>query len=185
MMIVMLLMAMATLSSCDEDVDQAYDLNGIWQGTIQGNYYSDRYHTRYTDWDTEIQFVQEGEFSRGGYGTEKDYQGNYLYNQCDFTWTVRNGRVYMKYTDGYRIVIDRYDMYTQGSGYRFKGYFKNWDTNEEIAAFNLVKVANWSNYSAARPGYFGQKKLVEDSVPVRWDTVRDSILIPQGDANRK
>ena len=42
---VMMTLAMAmTLTSCDEDVDQAYDLNGTWEGWIQTTRYSDRFN---------------------------------------------------------------------------------------------------------------------------------------------
>ena len=42
--LVMAVFTVFSLASCtDDDVDQAYDMNGIWQGTIQGEYYNDRY----------------------------------------------------------------------------------------------------------------------------------------------
>ena len=67
------IVAMATMSGCtDDDTQQAYDLNGYWQGSIQGDYYSDRYGGG-DSWDTEIWFVQDGDFSNGGYGREIDY----------------------------------------------------------------------------------------------------------------
>ena len=37
------LLTVLTLAGCDnDDIDQAYDLNGYWQGSIDGNYYYDR-----------------------------------------------------------------------------------------------------------------------------------------------
>lgn len=70
--VVMLMATSVSMTSCDDDdADQAYDMNGIWQGIIQGSYYVDRFHNN--DYDTEIQFVQEGVFAHGGYGLETDY----------------------------------------------------------------------------------------------------------------
>ena len=71
--IVLSLVAVLAMASCtDDDTQQAYDLNGYWMGSIQGDYYSDRYGG-YDTWDTEIWFVQDGDFSNGGYGREIDY----------------------------------------------------------------------------------------------------------------
>ena len=40
----MAIVAAVTMASCtDDDTQQAYDLNGYWQGSIEGDYYSDRY----------------------------------------------------------------------------------------------------------------------------------------------
>lgn len=135
------LMAVA-LASCDSDADLAYDLDGIWQGTIQGNYYYDRYHTSYSDYDTEIRFYQEGAFSNGGTGYEID-RDNYTgrYTRSYFDWKVRNGRIYMSYDDGYDVVIRDFETYRMGGTMRFRGYFDDYYTGEQLASFNLIKVA--------------------------------------------
>ena len=42
--IVLSLVAVLAMASCtDDDTQQAYDLDGYWQGSIVGNYYADRY----------------------------------------------------------------------------------------------------------------------------------------------
>lgn len=134
----------------DDDVDQAYDMNGIWQGTIQGMYYHDRYG-RDGLWDTEIQFVQDGDFSRGGYGVEVDYSyDSYRTYRSRFYWEVRNGRILLDYDDGYTIVVRDYELYSVGSGMRFRGYFDNYDTGEPMASFNLVKVSDWTDWDRTR-----------------------------------
>ena len=57
---VMMTLAMAmTFTSCDEDVDQAYDLNGTWEGWIQTTRYSDRFNDYTENWDTKIVFFFE------------------------------------------------------------------------------------------------------------------------------
>ena len=101
----MMIMVAMTMTSCDEDAMLAYDMEGVWQGTIQGNFYYDRY--RSNDYDTEISFVREG--SHGGTGYEIDY--NYTtrrYFRNYFNWTVSNGRIIMEYDDGATVIIHDY-----------------------------------------------------------------------------
>ena len=57
---------------------------------------------------------------------------------------MRNGRIYMDYNDGYRIIIHDYDLYSRGGIRRFKGIFENYDTGERLASFDLVKTNDWS-----------------------------------------
>lgn len=142
-------MAAVSLTGCtDDDVDQAYDMNGIWQGTIEGEYYYDRYHRRDGSWDTEIQFVQDGDFSRGGYGVEVDYSYSTGYSyRTSFDWEVRNGRIYLDYYDGYSVIIRDYELYSVGNGMRFRGYFDDYVTGEPLASFNLVKISDWTDYA--------------------------------------
>ena len=152
--IMMMVMAFAVLSltACDDDdVDQAYDMNGIWQGTIEGNYYQDRFGFG-DSWDTEIQFVQRGDFSRGGDGVERDYSyrtgRTYL---SYFDWEVRNGKILMEYDDGFRVIIRDYELYTSRTGTRFRGYFDDYYTGEPMASFNLVKVSDWTDWVKKHP----------------------------------
>lgn len=147
-MCIFALMAALSFTSCDEDADLAYDLNGIWEGTIQGEYYYDRFHSSIMTWDTQIMFVQEGDFSRGGYGTEVDYNwetGETTWS--DFDWYVRDSRIYLAYDDGYGIVINDYDLYNTTGRPRFRGYFEDWDTGEQLAAFTLIKTDEWADYA--------------------------------------
>ncbi|MGN0281492.1 MAG: hypothetical protein ACI4B3_04225 [Prevotella sp.] len=142
----MILFTALTMTSCDEDVETAWDLEGIWQGTINGNYYMDRYGNS-ESWDTEIRFYQYGDFSNGGTGEERDWDYRGRCYHSSFDWKVRNGRIYMYYDDGYNIIIDRYDLYWRGSTQRFRGYFDNFNTGENMAYFDLVKVTEWHDYS--------------------------------------
>ncbi len=152
--IMMMVMAFAALSltACDDDdVDQAYDMNGIWQGTIEGGFYDYRFGTA-AGWDTEIQFVQRGDFSRGGEGLERDYSvrtGRVVTSYFD--WEVRNGKILMEYEDGLRVIIRDYELYSGRSGARFRGYFENYYTGETMASFNLVKVGVWTDWAKKHP----------------------------------
>ena len=153
------LLTVLTLAGCDnDDIDQAYDLNGYWQGSIDGNYYYDRYGSN-ESWDTEIWFVQDGDFSNGGYGREIDYnRATGRAYDVDFDWEVRNGRILIDYYDGYRIIIRDYELYYVGSGQRFRGYFDDWDTGRTLASFDLVKVGGWSDWAKQHAMDFGALK---------------------------
>lgn len=158
-LMMMVLLSALTLSSCDEDTETAYDLDGIWQGTINGNYYQDRYG--YTEsWDTEIRFYQNGDFSRGGSGEERDWDYRGKCYSSRFDWKVRNGRIYLYYDDGYNIVIDRYDLYWRSNTQRFRGYFEDFDTGDQLASFDLVKVVDWHDFSKKSQdnGLFDEEK---------------------------
>jgi len=144
-MLFVALTAAVMLTGCDSDTSLAMDLDGVWQGEILGNYYS--YRRGSNDYDTEIMFRQNGVFSNGGTGYEIDRNfatGRYTKNYFD--WSVNGGRIYLHYDDGYRVIIRDYDTYWMGGRLRFRGYFDNYDTGEQMASFNLVKVESSSDY---------------------------------------
>ena len=158
-LMMMVLLSALTLTSCDEDTETAYDLDGIWRGTINGNYYQDRYG--YTEsWDTEIRFYQNGDFSRGGSGEEHDWDYRGKCYSSRFDWKVRNGRIYLYYDDGYNIVIDRYDLYWRSNTQHFRGYFEDFDTGDQLASFDLWKVVDWHDFSKKSQdnGLFDEEK---------------------------
>lgn len=147
---ILTVMTALCLISCDKDVDTAYDLAGIWEGTILGDFYYDRYGgaVATTTWNTQIEFIQNGSFSTGGSGREVDYNPDTGFNSfTTFTWEVRNGRIYMSYSDGYQIVINDYEMYTFANKPYFRGYFTDWTTGEQIASFNLAKTSSWASWA--------------------------------------
>lgn len=150
-MAVMLTVTAISMTSCDDDdADQAYDMNGIWEGTIQGDYYADRFLD--SGYYTEIHFVQEGAFASGGYGVENDYPWDRSkpFVQVEFEWKVRDGRIYLVYEDGYRVVINDYEMYSVNGRMHFRGYFENYDTGERLASFDLMKTADEPGYDYAK-----------------------------------
>ena len=144
----MMLVAMAAMlvfTSCDDDAALAYDLDGVWQGTIVGNYYN--YRRGSNDYDTEIMFRQRGSWGSGGTGYEIDRNwrtGRYTKNY--FNWTVHNGRIYIDYDDGFHVIIRDFETYTMGGHLRFRGYFDDYDTGEQLASFNLIKVESRDDY---------------------------------------
>lgn len=138
----MVICTMFAMTSCDSDTDLAYDLDGTWAGSLSSEFYDYRYDRHMTDeYDTEITFVQDGDFSRGGTGYEIDYNLTTGYETRDyFDWKVRNGRIYLYYSDGSSVVIRDYDIYYVGGTPHFRGYFDNAHDGSTLAAFNLVKV---------------------------------------------
>ena len=115
-MMFILVMTVMTLASCDEDRDLAYDLEGVWQGTITGNYYSYRGYAS-NDYDTEIMFRQPDSWSKGGDGYEIDY--NYetrRYTKVYFDWVVRDGKIILRYDDGQKVIIRDFETYYVAAG---------------------------------------------------------------------
>ena len=144
----MAVLTMTAFTSCDKDSEIAYDLDGIWQGTIVGNYYSSRYGATRTDYDTEIRFYQNGAFSRGGTGYEIDRENWTGYTtRFDFDWKVRDERIYITYDDGFQVVIRDWETYYMGNTMRFRGYFEDYHTGEQLASFNLIKVSERYSYA--------------------------------------
>ena len=137
-------------TSCDEDVVQAYDLNGTWKGWIKTTRMSDRFNYYEENWETEIVFVHDGDSLGGGYGVEYDWSPRGYNYVNEFEWHMRNDRIYMYYDDGTDIVIDRYSQ----SRDRFSGIFCDARTYDEIASFQLIKTSDnryWAPTRSANP----------------------------------
>lgn len=142
MMALMGALMMTTLTSCDKDTMLAWDLDGLWSGTIVGDYYYDRYHSRETVYDTEIYFYQNGEFSKGGTGYQIDRNRETRhYTRYDFDWRVKNQKIYIYYDDNYEVVIRDYEIYDVGRTSHFRGYLDDAYDGSQLASFDLVKVA--------------------------------------------
>lgn len=167
----MAVVAMTAFTSCDEDHALAYDLEGIWEGTIVGEYYNQHYGRAMTEiYDTQIYF--ERTYGTSGTGWERTYSSR-GHSEVRFDWGVRNGRIYMEYYDGYRILIDRYETYYLGNKLRFRGYFVDYDTDEEIASFSLIRVESPHDYEDYRNPYYGRRAEATDSLATDSLTVTD------------
>lgn len=155
------MMTIITMAACDEDQALAYDLEGVWQGTITGDYYYDRYRTGSNDYDTEIMFKQVS-WEKGGTGYEIDRRyGSRSYTKSYFDWAVRNGKIYIEYDDGYRVIVRDFETYIMGGRMRFRGYFDNYDTGEQMASFSLIKVVDPNEYY---DGYYTRSIAPADSI---------------------
>ncbi len=172
---ILLVMAMMTLTSCERDTDAelAYDMAGVWQGAIQGNFYYNRY--RSNDYDTEISFTRRDSYGGTGYEIDYSYSDRCYYRNY-FDWTVSNNRIILEYDDGYTVIIRDYEVYSMRNNLRFRGYFDDYDTKEELASFNLVKVVNDDCYYNRYYYYTRSGGITSnDSIPNRVFVPADSI----------
>ena len=146
MMVLMLALTMMTFTSCDKDTMLAWDLDGLWSGTIIGDYYYDRYGLAGDIYDTEIYFYQNGDFSRGGTGYQVDRnRETRRYTRYNFDWTVRDQRIYIYYNPGatiyHDVVIREYEIYDVGRTSHFRGYLDDAYDGTQLGSFDLVKVS--------------------------------------------
>lgn len=143
MMLFMTALAMMTFTSCDKDTRLAIDLDGVWAGTVVGDYYYDRYGLAGDVYDTEICFYQDGDFSKGGTGYQIDRNRvTRQYTRYNFEWRVSNQRIHIYYDDHYEIIIRDYEIYEVGRTLRFRGYFDDAYDGTQIASFDLIKTTN-------------------------------------------
>lgn len=159
--IIMAVIALTAMTACDRDTELAYELDGVWQGSIIGNYYLDRYHESTISYDTEIMF-RRNSWDIGGTGYEIDREvGTRRMYRNEFNWSIRNGLIYLDYDDGYRIIIRDYETYLMNGIWRFRGYFDDYDTGEQLASFTLLKVSdprNYYEYGIDTDYYYAPKK---------------------------
>lgn len=150
-MIMATMAVMLAFTSCDEDAALAYDLEGVWQGTIIGDYYSYRGYEVSDEYDTEIMFDQDGSWLKGGQGYEIDYNlRTHRSTKVYFRWSVKRGRIHLHYDDGAHVVIRDFETYWVGSRMRFKGYFDDAESGRPLASFNLIKVDSPDDYFDSR-----------------------------------
>ena len=129
-----------TFVSCDDD-KIANSLEGIWSGTVETDFFYDRWGNSAASYQSvDIKFyVDPSQYAKGS-GIEYDYmQDNYHYSTCEFTFEVKNRRIYIYYADNTRVVIHDYSL----DGDRFSGVFCNYDTGRELARFEFYRITNW------------------------------------------
>lgn len=146
-----------TVTSCEDD-EIARTLDGIWEGEVATEYFTYRNYTadyQYVD----IHFYTDPSHYASGTGVEYDYQSNHYYTKCEFTFSVKSGRIYLNYEDGTRVVIRNYTLKDN----RFSGDFIDYDTGEYLATFNFYKVSDWryDRYSYDREYYYAPNGSLE------------------------
>ena len=109
-----LVIALVTLTSCDEDYMISYDLKGTWEGNMY-TYYDFNGHTQKVSY-TEIQFLSNPYEHKSGYGYWVDHfsrrPGDYYYSRI--FWEVKNQHIYIDFmSEGTSIEI--YDYKLNGS----------------------------------------------------------------------
>lgn len=140
--VVLLALMSITFTSCDEDSNIAYTLDGTWKGNMYVEY--GNYNATYT----VIRFDQnDGFYSGTGYWIDyyqKNYWhgNNYIANRIN--WTVRNGNIYIDLLDERSsVVIYDYAL----SDRKFSGYVDA--SNGNRAYFEMYRDSygyNWRDY---------------------------------------
>ena len=138
-----------TFTSCDEDYDTAYTLEGTWKGEMHIN---SRYGGRtYSSTYTIIDFQRDNSWSSGvGYWVDyySDAPWDYVANHID--WRVVNGevRIYFR-EEGTTLYIRDYVL----NDNRFRGTL--YDDGQRVD-FTLYHTAspNWSSYHWGYDDYY-------------------------------
>ena len=104
---------MLTLTSCDEDIADAVDLSGEWEGNM-GMYYTDDYGITYDAHNTYIAFYPDYEYATHGYGEEIDYflersRCPIYYQNFYIEWRIRDQVLYLTYPGAPELDIALYD----------------------------------------------------------------------------
>ena len=132
------IIALCTFTSCDEDMAISSSLRGTWEGDMYTYHDIDGSTQQVTF--TEIMFARDpGEYTTG-YGYWVDHYsrrpGDYYYSRID--WEVRNKTIYITVrTRTGKSTIEIYDYHLNGK--HFKGWFKDGvNTNTD---FDLLKTS--------------------------------------------
>ena len=142
-MLKMAMMAMA-FTSCDNDENIAYTLEGTWEGNMYISSYWDgrTYNATYS----EITFLRDPYTYSSGTGYWVDYYSDapwdYVANHID--WTVRNGVIYVTFIeDGDRLEIHDYRL----SSNRFYGTIYENGHSVDFDLFNVTHpYTYWDDY---------------------------------------
>lgn len=134
-----------TFTSCDEDHEIAFELDGTWEGVVY-----DRYNEKFY---VDFRFYQDG-FSTHGYGYEYD-RSRHGDSYARFNWSVNNGNIYLNYNDGTRVVISNYRL---GGGY-LDGYLQETRSGWTKGDIHLTKVSH-NPYDS---GWLAKEQKFEDN----------------------
>lgn len=134
------IIALCTFTSCDEDMLVSHRLEGVWSGNMR-TYYENTGHTKdYTR--TEISFDRDiqNEYTSGtGYWTDYYLGGDYTRYRID--WNVDKGHIYVKFRRT-NTIIDIYDYKLDNN--HFRGSFK--DGTHTYTDFDLTKIRDYEDY---------------------------------------
>lgn len=150
-----------TLSSCDEDAEVAYLLEGAWRGDmhVYSSYNGHEYAATYS----EIEFYSGYDSGTGVWvdhysGAPWDYVANHI------TWRVRDENIYIHFVEeGTDAVIYDYSL----SDNYFSGYLEV--MGGDYAYFRLTKIysPNWDDYyNWGYDDWYDWNKADNDSLPV-------------------
>lgn len=140
----MIAVSLFSLTGCDsdDDADTAYFFEGYWEGRM-GSYFYDELGYGADYYYSQLDIVRTNSY--GGYGTERDYNGNYSYNVISFNWTVQDGLIYFRYSNGAEVVLD---FSLVGDGYgndRMNARVYDTATGDAIGTAELYRLNSWYN----------------------------------------
>lgn len=155
MLVVLMVMATATLTSCNDDEVIADTLWGVWRGDM---YVTDYYNGQsYRSAYSIIEFDKDEYSYASGTGYWVDYFSNapWDYYASPIEWQVNNGEVliYSTYDDTYFTIYN----YKLSDNY-FTGEILS--ENNTLQEFSLRKTDSpyWSNYTWGYGDYYGYAK---------------------------
>ena len=134
------LMSLA-LTSCDEDADIAYTLDGTWSGYMTTSVpYDGRYYSSNT---AEVTF-NSGYDSGDGYWLDEYSDAPWDYVANRISWKVRNGMIYIHFRDTQEDAVIR--NYRLDDRY-FSGQIE-FNSTDAWIDFKFVKTSspNWNRY---------------------------------------
>ena len=180
--LMMALMAMLAFSvtSCDDDDEIAYTLEGTWEGNM---YASAEYDGRVYDASrTEVCFVGDPYRYSSGTGYWVDYYrdyywGDYNYLASHIEWEVRNRTIYIYFVEDHQ-TVEIYD-YSLSDNY-FTGYIYFGNARHRFS-LRHVSSPNWNDYyySGYRDYGYGYYDYYEYSNSAKMDDttgdVKDSV----------
>lgn len=139
-----LVIALVTLTSCDEDYMISYDLKGTWEGNlrIENDYNGKIYEIT----KTYIEFIPYENNRTKGTGYWVDYYSNAPWDKWanHIEWSVNNGIIWIHFVED-RTNIEIHD-FSLSNNY-FKGWF--YDDDRTICNFNMYHTSkgNWDSYN--------------------------------------
>lgn len=152
--LVLLLMSGFVFTSCDDDAEVAYKLEGVWRGNmyVQHEYNGQTYDAIYS----VIEFVRDSYNYDSGYGYWVDYYNgsywgrNYVANHFD--WTVTNGVIKIYFREEHSTIwIENYHL-----GHRyFNGVIYDGSARVEFELEHTSRP-NWDDYYYY--GYYAPKQ---------------------------
>lgn len=153
LVMMMSMMATATLTSCEDDDQYEADLliSGDWQGYL-GEFYRDRWGLSGNTYQTVIRFNGRGAGSTSGRGYEVDYDTRSPYRDyayCEFQWSIVQGQITLLYDDSAWSPVYIYDYHLSSS--RFYGYMDDGTRRSIQFDFRNVRFDDWDRYHS---GYY-------------------------------
>lgn len=138
MTIIILIMTMGMMTSCDEDNKIAFKLDGEWRGDFGMNYtieYRGRMYT-FDSYDTYLVFYNDGIASTHGWGKQVDYYefGPYEYQFYRFNWHIRDRVLYLEYPYNRELNTRIYNFKMSFS--HFTGWFDGSDVYFDLRKLN-------------------------------------------------